>query len=164
MDTQDNANQDAVVEARLLRAFELSVKDAGPDFSINELLDITAYVLVFSNPNDAETPTALVQGLPLALDNFASSLVPQGMRLTSAILQLQLMLRIQLILARARVVGEILEEDNLDIMNEDQNLAVRFVDDGQEALWDEHQRRSAQILATVSDLAWQYIAGTQSLS
>lgn len=107
-------------------------------------------MLVFSNPNDAETPTALVQGLPLALDNFAASLVPQGMRLTSSILQLQLALRIQLIIARGRVAHEILEDDNLDIMNEDQNLALRFVDDGQEALWDEHQRRSAQIIATVS--------------
>lgn len=150
MDTQDDTNQDTEVEERLLREFELSIQNAGPDFSINELLDITAYILVFSNPNDPETPTALVQGLPLALDNFAASLVPQGMRLTSSILQLQLALRIQLVIARGRVAHEILEDDNLDIMNEDQNLALRFVDDGQEALWDEHQRRSAQTIATVS--------------
>jgi len=143
-----NADHDTRIERVLLDTFQLSTKQAGPDFSIVELIDIVTYLLLFSDTEDAE---ALKQGLPVALENFASSIVPNGLRLGLSVLELQLKLKIQLVLARGRVAGEILEEENEDIMDDDQDLALRFVDNGQEALWDEYSQKAAQIMATVSD-------------
>lgn len=141
-----STEHDIRIERVLLDTFGLSTKQAGPEFSIVELIDIVTYLLLFSDTDDAEV---LRQGLPVAIDNFASSLLPLGLKLNLATLELHLQLRIQLVLARARVVGEILEDDNEDIMNDDEELALRFVDNGQEALWDEYQGKAAQIMATV---------------
>lgn len=146
-DEEPNPEHETRIERVLLDTYELSTKQAGPDFSIVELIDIVTYLLLFSDTEDAE---ALKQGLPVALENFASSIVPIGLRLSLSILELQLKLRIQLVLARGRVASEILEEENEDIMDDDQDLALKFVDNGQEALWDEYSQKAAQIMATVS--------------
>lgn len=145
---------DTRIERVLLDTFELSTKQAGPDFSIVELIDIVTYLLLFSDTEDAE---ALKQGLPVAIGNFASSIVPLGMKLGLQVLELQLKLKIQLVLARARVASEILEEDNEDLMDDDQDLALRYVDNGQEALWDEYSQKAARVLATVSEGIKSYL-------
>lgn len=141
-----STEHDIRIERVLLDTFGLTIKQAGPEFSIVELIDILTYLVLFGDTDDAEV---LRQGLPVALDNFSSSLLPLGLKLNINTLALHLQLRIQLVLARARVVGEILRKDNDDIMNEDEDLAVRFVDNGQEALWDEYQGKAARIMATV---------------
>lgn len=147
-DVEDDSEQEARTERILLDTFELSVKSAGKDFSIVELIDITTCLILFS---DSDDPNALKLGLPLALENFAMSTCPAGLRLTRSILELQFALKIQLILARARMAGEILEEENEAILDDDQDLALKFVEDGQEALWDGFQKKAAEIIAIVSE-------------
>lgn len=154
---KEGVDKDTEVERILVDAFDIkNIKNAGPDFSINELIDIVTYILLFSTPDKEGEDglyaqyEALKEGLPLAMDNFAASLVPLGMRLNQSILQLQFALKLQLLIARAKVADDILPEENGDLYVVDESLAVRFVDSGQEALWEDHQRKSEQMLDTVS--------------
>jgi hypothetical protein len=128
----------------------LSAEQSDEDFLATQLMDITIFLILARDMNDASQQ--LQDSLPIALNGFNTSIVPLGLPLSAAIVELHLAMRVQLILARAQMGHGLVRSENEDVLECDTQLLIRFVDDRKQDLLDVILARDEETLNKVRRL------------
>lgn len=130
------------IETHLRLIFGIRSQRAGTKFSVTEFIQSICYILTNSR---FEHPEELIEIFSFALEDFSEQFVPEGMRVTTSIINLHLRIRIHLLALRASLAGhQIVAEQNQDLLKANPALRSRAVKDGREELL-EHTHDSIQV-------------------